>query len=193
MVMTPPGSFHTVSDLQLYPKDIEKAKQLLTEAGYSNGFDATIYVGNNAFRIAIATYMQACMKEIGINVKIETMEQAALLEDIKAGKTEMFIMGANAFASDADLYLYNMYHSSGSVNYTHVSDEWLDKKLEEARATVDTTKRAALYKEITQYIYDKVYDIPNFWITNVWAYNKDLVIDVVPSASRYYFYGMYFK
>ena len=178
-------------DLELYPRDLEKAKALLDEAGYSDGFECTIYLGNNDMRKAIATYLQDCLSKIGVSMKIEIMDQAALLEDIKSnsGKIPLFIMGANAFANDADLYLYSMYHSSGSVNFTHVKDAWLDEKLEAARACVDETERAALYKEITQYIYDNCYDIPNFWLNTAYVHDANLQVDVVPCASRYYIAG----
>lgn len=180
-------------DLEVYPKDIEKAKELLAEAGYADGFSCNLYVGNQTMRLNIATYLQACLAEIGIDMQIEVMESAALQEEIRAGNTEMFIMGANAFASDADLYLYNMYHSEGSVNFTHTNDSWLDEKLEEARVCTDTTQREALYMEITQYIYDNCFDIPNFWINSLYAYDKDLVVDMIPNASGYFFYEMHWS
>lgn len=178
-------------ELEVYPKDIEKAKQLLEEAGYGDGFTCTLYTPNNDMRKAIATYLQGCLMELGITVTIEVMEQAAVLEEITAGRTEMFIMGANSFAADADLYLYNMYHTSGPVNYVHVSDSYIDETLEQARAVTDPAEREALYKEVTEYIYNECLDIPNFWMNDLFAHKADLVIEVMPVASRHYFYGMH--
>lgn len=66
-----------------YPTDVEKAKELLKEAGYENGFDLTITVpANYANHVDTALIFADQLAQVGINVHVETIEWATWLEDV---------------------------------------------------------------------------------------------------------------
>ena len=77
---------------EAYPYDPEKAKELLAEAGYPNGFESSLYV-NGDVRTRSAQIVQAQLAEVGITVDISTYEWGALLDSLNAGDHEMFILG----------------------------------------------------------------------------------------------------
>lgn len=179
------GGLGYIEGLEPYPQDPEKAKQLLAEAGYPDGFTTTIYTPNAAFRKNMATYLQACLADIGITANIEVMEQAALLEEIRAGNTPIFIMGFTGTSADSDFFLYGQYHSGQTYNYDKYENAELDAILDEARTITDTAKRDELYREAVQLIYDEVPDVETFFINSAIGYNADLNITFDPGTHYY--------
>lgn len=188
----PASGFGCNTSLTPYPKDVEKAKQLLADAGYPDGFTTTIYTPNANWRKNIATYMQSCMAEIGITANIEVMEQAALLEDIRAGKCPVFIMGFSGTAGDADFFYYSQYHSGQTYNYTRYHTDELDGLLDQARQSSDSAERTKLYQQISQIVYDDVPDMPNFFINFIYGYNAKLTATVAPFV-RIYVYDFHWN
>jgi peptide/nickel transport system substrate-binding protein len=61
-------------DITSYPFDMEKAKALLAEAGYPNGFRATVYTNDNKARMNVAEVLQSQLKKIGIDLEVRVME-----------------------------------------------------------------------------------------------------------------------
>ena len=73
--------------------DVEKAKELLADAGYPDGFSTTLWTNENQQRIDIATIVQSQLEAVGIEVSVEIVEWGQYLEDTAAGKHDMFILG----------------------------------------------------------------------------------------------------
>lgn len=136
--------------VEALPYDIEKAKALLAEAGYENGFSTTIWTNDNPQRIDIAEFVQANLKELGIDVKIEVMEWGAYLDQTSAGKHDMFILGWSASTGDADYAMSPLFHSENAGepgNRTFLADPTLDELLEAGREESDEDKRRAIYRD----------------------------------------------
>ncbi|WP_010274272.1 glutathione ABC transporter substrate-binding protein [Paenibacillus senegalensis] len=145
-----PSVFGYDSSVTPIEYNVERAKQLLAEAGYPNGFSTTLWTNDNAERIKIGEYVQSKLKEINVEVKLETLEWGAYLSQTAAGNHDMFILGWSAVTADADYALYPVFHSSNvgePGNRTFTQDADLDRILEDARKETDESKRKALYKE----------------------------------------------
>ncbi|WP_017729648.1 glutathione ABC transporter substrate-binding protein [Halalkalibacterium ligniniphilum] len=130
--------------------NVERAKELLAEAGYPDGFSTTISTNDNRERIDAATNVQAQLAEIGIDAEVEVVEWGAYLEQTASGNSEMFVLGWTTVTGDADYGLYPLFHSDNvgePGNRTFLRDEELDALLLEARQTTDEAERLALYKE----------------------------------------------
>ena len=138
-------------NIDTFEYDQEEARQLLAEAGYEDGFDATLTVNSStASLVDLATYLQAQLEEIGIHVSVNPVESATYLEMTGDGETEMFIGTWGTVTVDADYGLYPMFHSSNfgaPGNRTFFANEQLDDLLEQARKETDEQKRLALYEE----------------------------------------------
>ena len=157
-----PGWTDEVSAWEYNP---EKAKELLAEAGYPNGFDTTIYV-NGDVRTRSATIMQAQLAEIGINVEISTYEWGALLEILTAGDHEMFILGWSNGSFDADGSTYQLFHSDNfgaTGNRAWLDDEEVDSLIEAAQKELDNDKRMELYKELQFRLHDLCPWVPLYY------------------------------
>lgn len=137
--------------------DLEKAKALLTEAGYPNGFAVTVGANSgNTTREQMATYLQAQLAKIGIKGNVQLNEWSTFIGGVTQGKFEMVVLSAFAGVPDPDT-LYADYHSKGASNYGKYSNQLVDQLLEQARTVQDVERRKAIYKEAQNLI---VRDLP---------------------------------
>ncbi|RNB83318.1 ABC transporter substrate-binding protein [Brevibacillus fluminis] len=137
--------------------DPAKAKQLLTEAGYPNGFNTEIYVAQS--RVPEATIFATQMKEhLGINVEIKTVEWGTFSDIVSKGKAPLYIAGWTWYP-DPDFFLFQMFHSKqiGALGNGYgfnnpKVDELLDRATSE---TTDEAKRKELYSQALKLIVDE--------------------------------------
>ncbi|MDI9458958.1 glutathione ABC transporter substrate-binding protein [Candidatus Darwinibacter acetoxidans] len=146
----PPLVWASKTDLPGYDFDPEKAKQLLAEAGYPNGFKTSIWTNDNPLRMQIAEMFQADLAEIGVDVEVLIVPWATYLEDTAAGKHDMFILGWVTVTADPDYGLWALFHSSqfgNAGNRSFYANPRVDELLELGRSEADPEKRAAIYAE----------------------------------------------
>jgi len=142
-------------DLEGYAYDPERARALLAEAGYADGFSTTVWTNDNPLRIQIAEIMQAQLGEVGIDVDVQVLEWSTYLSDTAAGAHEMFILGWVTVTADADYGLYALFHSDnyGSAgNRTFWSTPRVDELLDLGRQEADPESRAQYYYEAQEII-----------------------------------------
>lgn len=143
--------------------DLNKAKQLLTEAGYANGFKATIYLNDNKARINVAEVLQSQLKGIGIDLQIQVMEFGAYLELAAKGEAQMFISGWGNATGDADYNQYNLFHSTSEGvpgNHSFYNNPKVDALIEAGRKEKDPEKRKEIYAEAQQIEMEEVPLLP---------------------------------
>ena len=160
MVPYKPGTWVYNDKLKPYGYKPEKAKELLKESGWTdsdgdgildrNGkpFAFTILTNQgNSLRIKAATIIQNRLKDVGIAVKIRTVEWAAFLKEfIDKGRFDATILGWNIL-QDPDIY--SVWHSSkavpGGLNFVKYKNSELDELLDRGRSTLDQAKRKDIY------------------------------------------------
>lgn len=152
-------------DLDLYDYNPEKAKELLKEAGYADGFTTTLWLNDeNPVRGRIAEIIQAQLKEVNIDVELESVEWAAFLDRTAQGEHDIFILGWTTETGDADYGLYPLFHSSqhgGAGNRTFYTNSEVDKLLEEGRVCTDEKERLETYGKAQELI---VEDAPEIFL-----------------------------
>ncbi|HBK67517.1 MAG TPA: ABC transporter substrate-binding protein [Firmicutes bacterium] len=132
---------------ELYPNNVEKAKKLLAEAGYKDGFRTTISVPSNySFHVDTAQIIVEQLKKVGIEARIELVEWAVWLQRIYKGRDyEMTITG---LAGKLDpLPVLIRYTSDYPNNFFNYSNPEFDILNRQAAAESDQKKRAVLYKK----------------------------------------------
>lgn len=143
--------------------DLEKAKELLTEAGYPDGLTFTMKLNQSSTYTKPAEIVQAQLRKIGIDVQFELMERAAFLSDVTTDADyDITLFMFTAGYLDPDYVLYGRMHSSniGSTNYCNYSNPEVDKMLDMARGSSDESERVELYYKISEYVKDEVPFIP---------------------------------
>ena len=147
--------------------NVEKAKELLAEAGYPNGFDIEIVIDDDSNRIAVAEIVRNNLEAVGINATISSSDYATFSEKIYSGEAKMYLNGVNANSMEPDSALYQRWHSSnikdsGGSNYTRFKNEEFDSLLDEARRIEKLEDRAEPYKKAQAILMDEVPSIGYF-------------------------------
>lgn len=172
-------------DYKWLDQDVEKAKSLLKEAGFENGFKVTCLIMPSASYVKPAEIIQEQLRAIGIEMEIQTMERAAFLTDMVGNKNYVCsVMSATAFFPDSD-YIYAQYHTGDltSRNYVRCADPKLDALLEAARVETDKAKRNDLYLQICDLWKEECYMIPMYIQNSTSAFDADL-LGVEDNANR---------
>lgn len=149
-----PGFDDSISGLEY---DVDQAKELLAEAGYEDGFSATIWTGDERESIDTAVNVQSQLEEIGIDLKVEELEWGAFLDQTASGEHDMLVVGWTSGTGDIDYSTYPLFHSKnvGSPgNRTFTEDEELDELLEQGRQTPGEDERFEIYKEAQELLVD---------------------------------------
>ncbi|MHB1653681.1 MAG: ABC transporter substrate-binding protein [Desulfitobacteriaceae bacterium] len=152
----PSNVFGYDGNVTKYPYDPDKAKELLKEAGYPNGFTTSMLIPNIDRFIKPATAFQADMKKIGVTVNISVMETAAYLAKVREGNTPLFSHSKNESAVP-DLVLQQLFDSRSlppGDNLTKYTNPQVDQWIREAAVTLDENKRKALFSKIQKQIAD---------------------------------------
>ena len=138
-------------DLEDFDYNPEKAKELMKEAGYEDGFDLTIMTNDSPERVDLAVFMQEELKKIGINLEIEQLEWGAYLEAVSNGEHDLFLLGWPNPVGDPDQSFWPLVHSSmqgAGGNRSFYENEEVDQLLEQGRQEQDEDKRAEIYQEV---------------------------------------------
>lgn len=144
------GQFGLDESNKGYDYDLEKAKELLKEAGYANGFTFELAYNGSAKNL-MAQVIQADMAKIGVTVKLEEMESAALKSMLNehTHKTALYQW---TDADGTDFTVRSMYYTGSGSNRSLISDAKLDKMIDDALVEEDSAKREKMYNEIDQYV-----------------------------------------
>ncbi|GFN36264.1 ABC transporter substrate-binding protein [Tepidimicrobium xylanilyticum] len=141
------------SNIKQYEYNVEKAKELLAEAGYGNGFKTKLWTNEKQERIDMATIIQSQLKEVGIEVEVEILEWGSYLEKLANGEQEMFIIGWTGQSSDPDLALYGPLSKEtlgAGANFSFFENDRVNELLLQGRRMKDSPEREAIYYEIQE-------------------------------------------
>lgn len=150
-----------------YPYDVEKAKALLKQAGYPDGFDMNIAVQGPDARTA--QILQAMWKKIGVNLTVQQMEsgvwsKAAFAPEGEklANRTDAVLASWSSGLNGSDLQLRPLYYSQSAApagaNLGFYSNPEVDKLIDNAATTMDQKTRVADYVQAQK---DIMHDAPH--------------------------------
>lgn len=162
--LVPLGAFGALdkAEGQPFQLDLAKAKALITEAGYPDGFSKKLILSANNISPVLAQHLQANAAKIGIKLELEQMADANLFTRGRSRDFEVMLIGWGAGYPDADSMISR--HAVNPDNrleaklaqYPSWRSSWQDKSINEmadkARMEPDVTKRIAMYHEIQTYM-----------------------------------------
>lgn len=144
----------------------EEAKKLLEDSGYKD-LSLTLVTSNNELRKQMSEIIQAQLKEIGIDVKIEILEWAAFLSATGTGKSDLFMLGWSNSSGDADYGIGSVLHSNmkgSSGNRSFFNNPTFDALLDKGKVELDSTKRSELYAQAQNIMNEEVPILPIYFM-----------------------------
>lgn len=172
-----------------WPYDPTKARQLLKEAGYPNGFSTTLWSAyNHTTAQKVIQFLQQQLAQVGIKAKVQALEagqrvsQVESVQDPKKAGVRLYYIGWSSSTGEADWAIRPLLateaHPPKMTNTAYYSSKVVDQALSDALKTTDTAKKQALYKTAQEQI----------WKDAPWAF---LVTEVNVAAARKGVTGFY--
>lgn len=179
-------------DETAYEYDPARARELLTEAGYPDGFSSTIMVRPHQNEAQQGTALQALWSQVGIDVQIVgPLENAQAFERYRNGD---FDIGTLAFMRvGPDQIVRPLLHSASIpfLNSSRYSNATMDELIDSAQSEMDPTERARLYAEIQRLVHDEVPLIPLYQPLLVLAMSPDVEGATIPGTQSLNFTKIY--
>jgi peptide/nickel transport system substrate-binding protein len=133
------------------PRDIEKAKALLKEAGVAAPVTVDMMVSKGSENEAVAQVIQSMAAEAGFDLKIRVIEFATSLKEAQAGNFQIYqINWSGRIDPDGNSYVF--LHSGAPQNDGGYSSPEADKLMEDARLVADPAERKAIYEKLTRIV-----------------------------------------
>ncbi|MFT8319947.1 MAG: ABC transporter substrate-binding protein [Bacillus sp. (in: firmicutes)] len=192
-VFQSPGSTNYDSSKKWYEYNVDKAKELMKEAGYSNGFETTLQTSidgsGQLIPVDIAEWIQRDLAEIGVKVKLETKEWITYLSNYSNGMSSE--VGMNQFSSGrtSPFFLAMIAHSDfkapGGMNSGKYVNNDLDAILDKAANSLDEKKALDLWKQGEEIIMNDAAFAPIVNDSAPYVVNNRVKGFVVPSEEWY--------
>ncbi|HKL13187.1 MAG TPA: ABC transporter substrate-binding protein, partial [Halanaerobiales bacterium] len=161
-----------------YEYNPEKAKELMAEAGYPDGFETAIYVASNhTDRVQEAQLIQQHLAQVGIDCEVVAIEWGTYLDVTATGEAPMFrerwVTGGPSPYDFVELY-----HKDSSWNsiFGTYDKPVVNELVEELVTTVDNEARWAIYQEIQEIVLEDAACYPLYWPIQGAVYNDELHI-----------------
>lgn len=167
----------------MYPYNVEKAKELLKEAGYPDGFEMTITVPSNySFHMQTAEVIVEQLAKAGIKAVIKPVEWETWLEKAYTGREyQSTICGITSDLSPN--YVLNRYESTSSKNFTNFANTEYDEVYKKTAATTNRDEKVSGYKKLQNILAQDA--------NSVYIQVTPLIIALNKNIGGYKFYPVY--
>ncbi|MFW6180171.1 MAG: ABC transporter substrate-binding protein [Spirochaetota bacterium] len=194
----PPFMLGYNDDIRDYPYDPERARELLAEAGYPDGFEVTLYVMpvSRPYMFdppKIGEAIQSYLAAVGITVNFYQVDWATYLQETEAGNHQMCLLGWTGDNGDPDNFMNVLYGpnatSIGSAgNYGFYNDMKAQELLTAALRTFDTEERARYYRQAQEMIHESANWVYLAHANQNLAFRRGVKGYVMHPTSRKFFY-----
>lgn len=166
--------------------DLAKAKQLMAEAGYADGFSATMMAPNNRYvnDAKIAEAAVGMLSKINIKVDLKTMPKAQYWPKFDERAADILMIGWHSDTEDSSNFTEFLTMTPdpetgyGQYNSGNYSNARVDELVLANQKETDEVKRAAMLQEIEQILHEEAAFVPLHWQDRAWAARKG--VDIAP-------------
>lgn len=174
-----------------YNYDPAKARQLLKEAGFPDGFSATVIVSNNNIYSPPMQIIQDQWRKVGVDLKLAVVDHPTYHRQIRQNLNPAVIYGAYRYPLDGNRYLNEFYHSRSMVGKPTAATNFsqfdkIDTLLDQAAVEKDLQKRIQLWQKAQDIIMEDAIVIPLF--TRKYAMARTPKLDLGHPQMSYAFY-----
>jgi len=183
---------------ELTPRyDLAKARALMEEAGYADGFDITMMAPNNRYvnDFKIAEAVAAMLAQINIRVDLTTMPKAQYWPKFDEQAADMMMIGWHSDTEDsANFYEFlamtrDAETGRGQYNNGHYSNEEVDRLTLDTLAMTNDEERAQVLQRIEKIIHDEAGFVPLHWQDLAWAARTGVHVEDVVNVMNFPYLG----
>lgn len=158
------------------PYDPKKAKQLLKEAGYPNGFKITFWDQNTSDEPKVDQVIQQDLSKVGVKMSLRSVSFSEWINKIESGKTQVGMGAWSQDYPDPSDFLDVLLNSNQipANNQAHYSNPKVDKEFAQALTEVNHGKRLAMYQKIQKQILSEHPWVPVFYQKSSYFVNPKL-------------------
>ncbi|WP_129140322.1 ABC transporter substrate-binding protein [Modicisalibacter coralii] len=185
-------------DPDLEPRyDLEKAKQLMKEAGYADGFSITMLAPNNRYvnDAQIAQAVAAMLARINVTVDLKTLPKAQYWGEFDDRAADVMMIGWHADTEDSANFFQYLTEcpdpdtGAGQYNSGNYCNPELDELVAKANLETDRDKRAKMLQAVEKGLYDDAAFIPLHWQDLAWAAKNEVQIEPVLNVMNFPYLG----
>lgn len=177
--------------------DVDKAKALMKEAGYEDGFTITMMAPNNRYvnDDKIAQAVAAMLARINIKVDLKTLPKAQYWPEFDNRAADMMMIGWHADTEDsANFFEFltmcpNAETGTGQYNASNYCNPETDAMVDKANVETDLDKRAAMLQEVEKRLYDDAAFVPLHWQDLAWASKKNVKAEPILNVMNFPYLG----
>ncbi len=167
---TPPGMIGENPAVKAYAVDLGRARALLAQAGFPNGFKTTLFYSDTPRPYLpqpqrVAETIRSELHKIGITVELVPLEWSVFLDKTKHGEHALCLAGWSGDNGDPDNFLYTLLdrdsaRKPNALNYAFWRDPRFHQLMLEGQASSDPARRAQIYQEANAMVHEMVPAIP---------------------------------
>ena len=146
----PPANPYHMAAVKPGARNVERARQLLREAGHPAPV-IELMIPNNPELRQIGEIMQSMVKEAGIDLRLRATEFATSLNAAEKGDFDAYILGWSGRV-DPDGNVFSFWKTGGPLNYSKISNPELDRLVDAARLVNDLAERRRLYEQAMEIV-----------------------------------------
>lgn len=178
--------------------DKAKAKELLADAGYPNGFSATLQCPNDRYinDEAICQAAVGMFNQIGLNISLESKTKSIHFQDLQNGELDFYMLGWGVPTMDSHYVFHYLVESrteeGGAWNHANFSNAEVDAKIKALPSETDLAKRDQLIADVWEVVQDEVVYLPLHHQVLNWAMKSNIEFPVQGEDQPHFMY-MTFK
>jgi len=177
--------------------DLDKAKELMKEAGYEDGFSITMMAPNNRYvnDAKIAEAVAGMLAKISIDVDLTTMPKAQYWPKFDERAADMMMIGWHSDTEDSANFSEFLTMTPdketgyGQYNSGNYSNPKVDELVLASAKETDPEKRAEMLQEVEQILYDDAAFVPLHWQDRAWAARKGVHIEKIVNVMNFPYLG----
>lgn len=170
-----------------YTYDAEKAKSLLAECGYANGYDMGTLVVADQYKL-LAQAVQEQLKAVGLTCQLEVLEFNAYLNKLRQGDFTVTCLQMSLEGDTQNVAMAICKDYIGMANNARWYNDHVEQWFQDAVAAVDATERAGIYDKIFSLVQDEAVYAVLYNPIMLYAHNDKLVIHDLPLEGNYFVY-----
>ncbi|WP_413285482.1 ABC transporter substrate-binding protein [Vibrio sp. MA40-2] len=183
---------------ELTPRfDVKKAKELMKEAGYEDGFTLSMMAPNNRYvnDAKVAQAAAAMLSKIGIKVDLKTLPKAQYWPEFDKCSADMMMIGWHSDTEDSANFsefltmTRNEDTGRGQYNCGYYSNADVDRLVEESNVETDPAKRAEMLQQVEATLYNDAAFVPLHWQNLAWGAKSNVDIAPIVNAMNFPYFG----